>query len=256
MNHETERDRGILTEADWAYLRGESDLTEGSEYNRRRDIRERLRNSILDFTLLMENFEDNEDLVREVIAADDDEVWQGMADAIALFFCAVTDRIEAGDVIPNSLLSGQGEHHSTRFLRLLGSGLERGYLERDLLLDDAELTTETRRLPWNRIQRELKERERDVASQFSGGSGGERRNRPGGIHGVSQRGNPQRRREMAESLSRGPAVSLRSDPCNINSSYIQTYSSTCTPPYAVRHFSRSAFQDRSTITVSKWSAGK
>ena len=53
----TDRARSFLTESDRAYLRGESDLTEGSEYNKERHIRERTRQAIRDFSLLFEHFD-------------------------------------------------------------------------------------------------------------------------------------------------------------------------------------------------------
>lgn len=47
----TERDRGILTERDREYLLGEIDdeLSENAEYQKRYQIRQRIRNAMLDF---------------------------------------------------------------------------------------------------------------------------------------------------------------------------------------------------------------
>lgn len=55
------RGRGILTPEDRAYLRGETEYEhQQSEINTRKRIRSRLRNAILDFTLLFEHLDDSD----------------------------------------------------------------------------------------------------------------------------------------------------------------------------------------------------
>lgn len=59
-NETDDRPRGILTPADRAYLQGERELTEGSEFNTQRRIRQRVYNSILDFTILFDHMDEQE----------------------------------------------------------------------------------------------------------------------------------------------------------------------------------------------------
>ena len=49
-----ERDRGILTEHDRRYLLGEfeGELSENAEYQKRYQIRQRIRNAIIDFQII------------------------------------------------------------------------------------------------------------------------------------------------------------------------------------------------------------
>lgn len=52
MNDDSERGRGILSPADRRFLRGESDLAEGTVYNTRRRIRDRFSNALLDLRII------------------------------------------------------------------------------------------------------------------------------------------------------------------------------------------------------------
>lgn len=90
MTEEEERERGVLSSADRRYLRkGGDDLSEGSEYNTKRRIRRRVENSLLDFTILFEELEEEE---REKIfhtddgaykVFEDDDFGDGVRDALA-----------------------------------------------------------------------------------------------------------------------------------------------------------------------------
>lgn len=163
----TDPRRGGLTPQDRAYLRGEGELTEGSEYNTRRRIRERVHDTVLDFSVLMDRFEENEDLIREAFdASDDRDFEQELAESVALIFCAVTARSPGssdwgqGHIWPTALFSGRGGHHSLPFLRILETALDRAYRENGIVLKDGELHVETTRLPQLKtIRRDLEEGE-------------------------------------------------------------------------------------------------
>lgn len=81
-----ERSRGILSPADRAYLRGESELASAqSERNTRARIRTRIRDSLLDFELLVEHLSDRD---RELIFENGDgiETFDALASAVAFLY--------------------------------------------------------------------------------------------------------------------------------------------------------------------------
>jgi len=164
-----ERDRGVLTKTDREFLTGEKTYkNQETASHRRRNIRTRLRNSILDLSLLFELFDEHDDLVRDVVG-DDEEVEDALADAIALIFCGVTTNVSLGTGPPmpvkgpagfkqDAEISGTGDHHSEEFLKVLGTGLSRGFFTSDgILLERAELNTETTRVSETNIRRTLEE---------------------------------------------------------------------------------------------------
>jgi hypothetical protein len=55
-----ERDRGVLTKSDREYLRGETNLSEGGEINKRSVIRQRIEDAVLDFSLLFDKLPDKD----------------------------------------------------------------------------------------------------------------------------------------------------------------------------------------------------
>ncbi|EFW91497.1 hypothetical protein ZOD2009_14056 [Haladaptatus paucihalophilus DX253] len=85
LAYSADRDRGILTPSDREFLIGrKSDYTEHSKKQKRNRIRRRLRNAILDFTLLFEHLEDRD---RETVFNPDDDArdayTQGITDMLA-----------------------------------------------------------------------------------------------------------------------------------------------------------------------------
>ncbi len=85
LTYSADRDRGILTPSDREFLLGrKTDYTEHSKKQKRNRIRHRLRNAILDFSILFEHLEDRD---REtVFDPDDDEreaYTQGITDLLA-----------------------------------------------------------------------------------------------------------------------------------------------------------------------------
>lgn len=85
LAYSSERDRGILTPSDREFLLGrKTDYTEHSKKQKRNRIRHRLRNAILDFTILFEALEDRD---RETVFNPDDDArdayTQGITDMLA-----------------------------------------------------------------------------------------------------------------------------------------------------------------------------
>lgn len=86
------RDRGLLSEADRTYLRGEADLaSQQSERNARARIRNRLYHAMLDFELLVERLADHD---RELVFEkrfgnmDGTEAFDAMVSAAAFLYLA------------------------------------------------------------------------------------------------------------------------------------------------------------------------
>ncbi|WP_266080948.1 hypothetical protein [Haladaptatus caseinilyticus] len=85
LAYSAERDRGILTPSDREFLIGrKSDYTDHSKKQKRNRIRRRLRNALLDFTLLFEHLEDRD---RETVFNPDDDArddyTRGITDMLA-----------------------------------------------------------------------------------------------------------------------------------------------------------------------------
>jgi len=85
VTYSPDRGRGILTPSDREFLLGrKTDYTEHSKKQKRNRIRRRIRNSILDFTILFEHLEDRD---RETVFNPDDDAreayTQGIIDLLA-----------------------------------------------------------------------------------------------------------------------------------------------------------------------------
>lgn len=87
-----DRPRGILSPADRAFLRGDvTHESEQSRYDARYRIRERVRNAVLDFSILFEQLEPRD---REQIFAPDDDsapFVDGVVDALAFLYLGADD---------------------------------------------------------------------------------------------------------------------------------------------------------------------
>ncbi|WP_132059342.1 hypothetical protein [Halorussus amylolyticus] len=85
LTYSADRPRGILTPSDREFLLGrKTDYTEHSKKQKRNRIRHRIRNAILDFTILFEHLEDRD---RETVFNPDDDArdayTQGIIDLLA-----------------------------------------------------------------------------------------------------------------------------------------------------------------------------
>lgn len=114
--HSTERERGILTPSDREFLLGrKTDYAEHSKVQKRNRIRQRIRNSILDFTILMEHLDDRD---RENIfnpdAGDRDAYTQGIIDMLGFVHLGTM-----GYYVPFKDMLGQGVNKAEQ--KLAGS---------------------------------------------------------------------------------------------------------------------------------------
>jgi hypothetical protein len=100
--NDSDRERGILTEADIKYLRGEldKDLSDGAEFNTRRRIVNRTREALLDFTILLNHLNDRDlEKVFSLSGGVDDRhpMLDGVQDAIGLFYLGLLDNPDPFD---------------------------------------------------------------------------------------------------------------------------------------------------------------
>lgn len=124
------RGRGILTETDRKYLLGEVEYEDRQQQrNRRRYIRDRVRNGIIDFTLL-DNLEERD---RKQIFSDLDsnetistktgvgktKIFAGMCAAIQLFYTASSESdVPFEPIIENGIREAEEELTGRRLIRL------------------------------------------------------------------------------------------------------------------------------------------
>jgi len=87
---ENKRDRGILSEADRAYLRGETELASvQSERNTRARIRDRITNGILDFEVLVEHLSERDRKLvveNQFESMDGTEAFDALVSAVAFLY--------------------------------------------------------------------------------------------------------------------------------------------------------------------------
>lgn len=157
MTEQEERKRGILTPADRRYLRGDEELTEGSEYNTRRRIRERVRNSILDFAILYDHLDESD---RSKIFKTDEGAWRawedaelhnGLRDTLALVFREgiIEQHISPYDTargLPAQVLFEEAVRRVS---------VEKGFLVKDIGQLGEIITAE--RIPWPNLENSLQD---------------------------------------------------------------------------------------------------
>lgn len=90
--YSSERGRGILTPSDREFLSGQkTDYAKHSKKQKRNRIRRRLRNAVLDFTILFDHLEDHD---REMVFASNDEnreaFSRGITDGLAFIYLGTT----------------------------------------------------------------------------------------------------------------------------------------------------------------------
>ncbi|GAB3023674.1 hypothetical protein [Natronobiforma cellulositropha] len=143
--HSRERPQGLLTYADRAYLLGETTpATDAAERKKRERIRRRIRNALVDFSLLVHlEWRDLElvfsGLVDEDGGVADRELYEGIVDAIETMMRGTTMQgLSFGRMVRLATLRSVGVYH------LVYRGV----------LVDVELTHETRVLPERSVRLE------------------------------------------------------------------------------------------------------
>ncbi|SFG84264.1 hypothetical protein SAMN04488063_3065 [Halopelagius inordinatus] len=116
LAHAADRERGILTPSDREFLLGrKTDYTEHSKKQKRNRIRRRLRNAILDFTILFDHLEDRD---RETVFNPEDEsreaYTQGIVDMLGFLHLGTM-----GYYVPFKDMLGQGVNRAEQ--KLAGS---------------------------------------------------------------------------------------------------------------------------------------
>src|SRR6056297_1637905 len=116
LTHAADRPRGILTPSDREFLLGrKTDYTEHSKKQKRNRIRRRLRNAILDFTILFDHLEDRD---RETVFNPEDEAreayTQGIVDMLGFLHLGTM-----GYYVPFKDMLGQGVNRAEQ--KLAGS---------------------------------------------------------------------------------------------------------------------------------------
>ncbi|MUV57164.1 hypothetical protein [Halogeometricum sp. CBA1124] len=116
LAYAADRDRGILTPSDREFLLGrKTDYTEHSKKQKRNRIRRRLRNAILDFTILFDHLEDRD---RETVFNPEDEAreayTQGIVDMLGFLHLGTM-----GYYVPFKDMLGQGVNRAEQ--KLAGS---------------------------------------------------------------------------------------------------------------------------------------
>lgn len=157
MSNENGRERGVLSPADREYLRGDkSELSEGSEYNTKRRIRNRVRNSLLDFTLLFEHLDESErekifgSNVRATMDVDED-LWEGIRDTLGFVLEG------AGAATPTVMGSAEKPVSGSICDRLLEDALQKVGDRNGYLVKEVRLNVDATRMPWSNLRSRLKE---------------------------------------------------------------------------------------------------
>lgn len=136
---ENERSRGVLSPADRAYLRGETDLQSvQSERNTRARIRDRVYQSILDFELLVEELPAHDrELVfkKQFEKMDGSEAFDALVSAVAFLYRAVEDTDLEFETVLNegiNVAEAKNDRAATVDLDLTFQALTAGQLRRKL----------------------------------------------------------------------------------------------------------------------------
>ena len=154
-----ERGRGILTEADRAFLRSPDEYSRQSTHARQNAIIERMRNAILDFSILFEEL-DRDDFETifsrprsEKMPFDDPAIEAGLRDALALVLESA-----GGDALFRRPGNSPSHVQPVPAEQLLLDALERLARFYGYQINTADLEVEAERIPWRALEGELEER--------------------------------------------------------------------------------------------------
>jgi hypothetical protein len=154
------RKNAMLTTEDRRWLTGEKSYdgehAKQQRYQRRNDIRERVYNSILDFTILFEHLEDAErkKLFGEITAngrhwdIDDKQFVEGVSDALAFFLYNI-------DVAATMRADNETHEEPTVAEEVLIEAFYRAGMKADLLVDHVDIDVEAVQLPFEDILTDL-----------------------------------------------------------------------------------------------------
>ncbi|AGB39867.1 hypothetical protein [Natronococcus occultus] len=151
----TDRKNAMLTTEDRRWLTGEKSYegehAKQQRYQRRRDIRKRVHNTILDFTILFEHLEDAErEKLFECLEDDesDDEFEAGLRDGLAFIL------YNAG--ITETMLEECSHGTESTAERLLREAVDAAGKRDEILIEDVAISIDATRAPIASIVAELK----------------------------------------------------------------------------------------------------
>ncbi len=152
------RKNAMLTTEDRRWLTGEKSYegehAKQQRYQRRRDIRKRVQNTILDFTILFEHLEDAERkklfsrVDEEAVGSGDDEFIHGLQDGLAFILYSTG--------ITKSMVQENHDHSKSLAEQLLREAVYEAGKREDILVEDVELTIDATRAPIATILEDLK----------------------------------------------------------------------------------------------------
>ena len=150
------RKNAMLTTEDRRWLTGEKSYegkhAKQQRYQRRRDIRQRVQSTILDFTILFEHLEEAERAKlfenRSRTENDDEAFTNGLRDALAF--------VLYGTGITESMVGEDAGRRESPAERLLEAAVARAGAREEILVEDVDLTIDAVRAPVDAIVRELR----------------------------------------------------------------------------------------------------
>ncbi len=161
MANESGRDPGFLTEKNREQLRGNRpDASRQNKSHHRGQIRKGLRNALLDFSIVFDHMDDDE--LQKVLGEytgpsriewKDDAIARGMRDTLAFVLR------EAGT---ETDLIGAAPRQDIAYKELLYDSLQRIGAEKDVVVHDVELKTETDRINIHNLKQKLEREGRDA----------------------------------------------------------------------------------------------
>ena len=168
MTDGDDRDRGVLSPADRQFLRSPEEYSRQATHEREKAIRERVWNAILDFELLANMPPEQR---QRVLASDDPYDEQHKPASHMEFEVGLTWMIAFAHQLATDLgtpvepLPPDNTYKSRDFERRLQDGLERAYVEENLVLEDLTLQIDAQKVPGLNTIRERLEGGRSPSPQ-------------------------------------------------------------------------------------------
>ena len=162
-----DRERGMLAEVDRDYLRKGKEYADSRQtrYKRRGDIRERVYQTMLDFSLLLDFLDEDEKekLWTEALERDSRAFLDGLAATIGFIFWGTMTKEDAEAWVDHDVNPRSGP-----FMQTLKEGLYQGGLKHEVVITDVDLDVEGDRLTEYSLEkvRERAEAGEDLSPQL------------------------------------------------------------------------------------------
>jgi len=145
---DSDRKRGVLSQADRDWLQNPDEYSRQAGYQRKRKVRQRLHNAILDFGLVTELDPERRREIFELedVAAEGDGDKTDMRIGLEVMLTFI-HQLVVDDGADVEKIPGVPGHKSRSFERSLRNALEHAYLEHDLVLEQLHLEVESREVP-------------------------------------------------------------------------------------------------------------